>query len=706
MRETNAGTIPIHLTVSKVPFLLAALLMFLLCIKGGRFGFVGDHTLYFPWLSSSHPSFMLPGGRFILLFSFTWVICLIMLLTWPRGLSRSKSWILILIIALFCRLALLSHEPSDDINRYLWEGNLIHEGINPYKYSPDDLSSADIAKNNPFFEKINHPQSPAAYPPLMLSIFSLIVRVSHTPLAMKSLMLLFDIGTLGALFMLLQYRDLEPRWSILYAFNPVILYGFAGQGHFDSIMIFFYMAAFVCYDQKRWTWMYLLMGLAVQSKYVAVVILPFLIRRDTVKYLWVTILVMVLPYVPFMSEDPWQPFYGLIKFGETYAFNGSVHGSLRAALGGIHPATTLCKVLLGTTLLFGYIYFHPQRSRRFLNDPISGSFFAVGVLLVLAPTIHFWYISWIIPFLVLRPTKSWILLCLTISGYFVTNGIYHHTGRWHLPIGIQVLEWLPFWLLLFHDIYLTWHRMRIPVDSHLPRSVSVVIPARNEAVRISTCIQALKKDAAVEEIIVVDGGSTDHTVDLAKQAGARVIEQTSSSTTDNGRGGQIYAGIQDARGDVIAIVHADTLVTAPTFRRVLNVLSKQPILVGGAVGSVFDGNGGLLRLLEFANDFRAVFFGISFGDQVQFFRRNPVVKQNLFPSIPLMEDVEFSLRMHRLGRQVFLFGNALVSARRWRSDGFKHSVLVIRLLAVYLWQRVWKKTDTLSLYRRYYGKSS
>jgi len=565
---------------------------------------------------------MLPGGKFILLFSITWVVCLIMLLAWPRGLSRYKSWILILIIALFCRLALLPHEPSDDINRYLWEGRLIHEGINPYKYSPDDLSSADIAKNDPFFEKINHPQSPAAYPPLMLYIFSLLVRVSHTPLAMKTLMILFDIGTLGALFMLFQYRDLEPRWSILYAFNPVILYSFAGQGHFDSIMIFFYMAAFVCYDQKRWAWMYLFMGLAVQSKYVAVVMLPFLIRRDTIKYLWVTLLVTVLPYVPFISEGPWQPFYGLIKFGETYAFNGSVHGLLRAALGGIHPATMICKILLGTTFLFGYIYFHPQRSRRFFNDPISGSFFAVGVLLVLAPTIHFWYISWIIPFLVLRPTKSWILLCLTISGYFVTNGIYHHTGQWHLPIGAQVSEWVPFWILLFHDIYIAWHRMKMPVDSHPLRSISVVIPVRNEAARISTCIQALKKDAAVEEIIVVDGGSTDHTVDLAKQAGARVIERRSSSTMDNGRGGQIYAGIQESLGDVIAIVHADTLVTAPTFQRILNVLSKQPILAGGAVGSVFDGNDGFLRLLEFANDFRAVFFGISSVIRCSFFGEN------------------------------------------------------------------------------------
>ncbi|MBW2492424.1 MAG: glycosyltransferase [Deltaproteobacteria bacterium] len=705
MRKKNAGPTPNHAPGSKAPFFLAALLMSLLCIKGGRFGFIGEHTLSLPWLSPSHPSLMLPGGKFILLFSITWILCLMMLLTFPRQLSRSKSWILIIVIALFCRLALLPHEPSDDINRYLWEGRLIQEGVNPYKYSPEELSFTDISKKDPFFEKINHPRISAAYPPMMLVIFSLLARVSYTPLAMKTLMMLFDMSALGALFMLLQYRDLEPRWSILYAFNPVILYAFAGQGHFDAVMIFFYMAALICYDRKRWIWMYLFMGLAVQSKYIAVLMLPFLIRKDTLKYLWVTLLVTVLPYVPFISEDLWQPFFGLIRFGDAYAFNGSVHGLLRAALGGIQPATTLCKLLFCAILLFGYIYHHPQKNRRFLNDPISGSFFVVGVLLILAPTIHFWYITWIIPFLVLRPTKSWLILCLTISGYFAANGIYHYTGRWHLPIGVQILEWLPFWVLLFHDIYLTWHRMRMPVDSHPPRSISVVIPARNEADRISICIQALKKDTAVEEIIVVDGGSTDPTVDLAKLAGARVVEHRSSSTTNSGRGGQIHAGIQNARGDVIAIVHADTLVTAPTFRKILNVLSKQPLLAGGAVGSVFKGNGGLLRLLEFANDFRAVFFGISFGDQVQFFRRHPVVKQNLFPSIPLMEDVELSLRMHRLGRLVFLFGDALVSARRWRFDGFKRSVLVIRLLSAYLWQRMFKKPDTRTLYRRYYGKS-
>jgi hypothetical protein len=75
------------------------------------------------------------------------------------------------------------------------------------------------------------------------------------------------------------------------------------------------------------------------------------------------------------------------------------------------------------------------------------------------------------------------------------------------------------------------------------------------------------------------------------------------------------------------------------------------ILKDKSVGGVFNDSGWRMRLIEFLNDFRFVFTGIGFGDQVQFFRRKPVLERNLFPIIPLMEDVEFSLRLKRLGRQ-------------------------------------------------------
>jgi GT2 family glycosyltransferase len=78
----------------------------------------------------------------------------------------------------------------------------------------------------------------------------------------------------------------------------------------------------------------------------------------------------------------------------------------------------------------------------------------------------------------------------------------------------------------------------------------------------------------------------------------------------------------------------------------------------------------------------------------------------VFPGIPLMEDVEFSIRLHRLGRQTYLFGDALVSSRKWKKKGFGHALTVIRLMTAYLWQRLWGAPDTLAMYRRYYGKDA
>ncbi len=685
------------------PFVVASTLMFLLCLKGGLVDFIGEHALKLSFFLPGQLEASLPAGQFIILFALTWLCCLVLLFLYPRRLSIRASYIVIPVLALIFRLAVLPHPHSDDINRYLWEGRLINNGISPFHYAPNDPVLADLAGDDPFHAGINHSDISSAYPPLAVGIFALVSSLSYAPISMKVVMLMFDLGTLWFLMMLLRHRCLHPRWSILYAFNPVILYSFAGQGHFDSIQNFFLMGALYLYDRKQWGWMFLLAGLAVQSKYVAVITLPFLVRSDNWKYSCIAIITILVCYLPFYFTDPGMLFHGLLIFSEQYAFNGSFHGVLRAVFGSIGPATFICKVLLAATLLLGYRLFHPQWNLRFKNDPVSGCFFALGTLLILSPTVHFWYLSWIIPFLVVRPTMSWIILCVSISFYFVTNGIAHHTGTWRLPVWAQIMEWLPFWLLLLYNIYLSRWRLGSPLNMRSPQTVSVVIPARNEAKHITRCIEDILCDRAVCEVLVVDGGSSDTTDILAKQAGARVIQHIAPPEQGGGRGGQIHAGMIEAKGDVVAIVHADTHITAPAFAELLAILEKQPIIAGGAIGSVFNASGLRFRCLEIANDFRAVFFGITFGDQVQFFLRKPVVEADLFPDIPLMEDVELSIRLPKIGRQVFLFGNASVSARRWQTAGYAHSFLIIRLLAAYLWNRLRGKPESITLYQRYYG---
>lgn len=686
-----------------VPGLLA-LLFLLSCGVGGWFGPIGEFSLPIPWTGGN----ALPAGYFILLFAIQWFLCMGLLLLVPRTFSSRQKVFFIFALALAGRLLLLAHEPSDDMNRYLWEGKVLSSGISPYHHAPYDPLMNALAENDPFHGQINHPHMTAAYPPLMVAFFSLLGGIWYHPLAIKGMLMLLDMGTMVFLAFLLSYRSLDTRWLILYGLNPVILWAFAAKGHFDVIQCFLLTGAICFFDRKKWGWMFLLAGLSIQVKYVSALAVFFLLNRENLRYSWIVPVVAILPYGVFSwvfaNENLQGMFASITQFGENFAFNGSIHGILRVIFGDIEPATMTCKVLLAVLLGLGFFHFSPARNSRYRNDPVSGCFYVLGCVILLAPTVHFWYISWVIPFLVLQPSRPWMLLCLTIAFYFVTNGIYHHTGVWRLPVWAYLCQWLPFYALLMLEGVFFIKQIRSKMKTDVPRNVSVVIPARNEELRIVSCVREALKDDAVTEVIVIDGGSSDRTREKAFGAGARVLEDRRSLEDGGGRGGQICTGIRAAQGDLVAVVHADTLVKAPDFTRMCKVLEKQPRLSGGALGSVFESRDPRLGLINFANDLRMVFLGISFGDQVQFFRRRSVVSRQLFPHIPLMEDVEFSIRLNNLGPQVFLFGSARVSARRWEIRGFRNALSVMRRVGSYLLKRLGGTPNTKAMYRSYYGK--
>jgi glycosyl transferase family 2/glycosyl transferase family 87 len=683
---------------------LAAFLFLFSCGVGDWFGPIGEHSLPLPWGRDN----ALPAGYFILLFAIQWFLCVALLLLLPRSFSSKQKIIFIFVLALVGRVLLLVHEPSDDMNRYFWEGKVLAQGISPYHHAPDDPVLNSLAKDDPFHGQINHSHMTAAYPPLMIAFFSLLGGVWYHPLAIKGMLILFDMGTMVFLAFLLSYRSLDLRWLILYGFNPVVLWAFAAEGHFDVIQCFLLMGAVCCFDRKRWAWMFFLIGLSIQIKYVSALVFFFFMNRKNLRYAWISPVVATLPYGVFLwifsGENVEGMVTSIMQFGENFAFNGSIHGMFRAIFEGIGPATMICKILLAVLLGLGFSYFHPARNNRYRNDPMAGCFYVLGCIILFSPTVHFWYLTWVIPFLVLRPSRPWILLCLTIAFYFVTNGIYNHTGVWHLPVWAYLFQWLPFYVLLVLQGWFFFKQVRSKMETGPPRTVSVVIPARNEESRIGLCIREALKDHAVTEVIVIDGGSSDRTREMATDAGARVLTDTRSLENGGGRGGQICKGIYAAQGDLVAVVHADSVVKKPSFTRMCRVMEKQPGLAGGALGSILESRDPRLGLVNLANDFRMVFLGISFGDQVQFFRRRAVAAAQLFPNIPLMEDAEFGIRLHGLGPQVFLFGSARVSPRRWEVRGFGNAVSVIARVGLYLLRRMGGTPDTKAMYRSYYGK--
>jgi len=183
-------------------------------------------------------------------------------------------------------------------------------------------------------------------------------------------------------------------------------------------------------------------------------------------------------------------------------------------------------------------------------------------------------------------------------------------------------------------------------------TVSVVIPTLNEERTINATLARLGQPA-LTEVIVVDGGSQDRTVDMAKPK-ARIV------TAPRGRARQMNAGAAVATGDVLLFLHADTLLPLTAGEDILTVL-RDPAVVGGRFDVRFDPHQGLLRVVSWMMNWRSRMSGIATGDQAIFIRRTVFDAVEGFPDLPIMEDVAFSASIKRIGRMAALRSTVVTS---------------------------------------------
>jgi rSAM/selenodomain-associated transferase 2 len=187
--------------------------------------------------------------------------------------------------------------------------------------------------------------------------------------------------------------------------------------------------------------------------------------------------------------------------------------------------------------------------------------------------------------------------------------------------------------------------------------VSVVIPTLDEAAHVE---RALASVQGADERIVVDGGSRDATVGLARSAGARVL------VSPCGRGTQLARGAEVATGDWLVFLHADTALEVG-WRDALRALPKH--VAGGAFRLAIDSPRRAFRAVEFGVAWRCRLFALPFGDQGLFARRAAYLGIGGFRPFPLMEDIDFVRRLARAGRLSFPRPRAFTSPRRWERYG-------------------------------------
>jgi rSAM/selenodomain-associated transferase 2 len=218
--------------------------------------------------------------------------------------------------------------------------------------------------------------------------------------------------------------------------------------------------------------------------------------------------------------------------------------------------------------------------------------------------------------------------------------------------------------------------------------ISVVIPTLNEESHIEKTLQSVIKQDDDCEFFVVDGGSSDNTVAIAKQ-------YTTVINSQRGRAVQMNMGAKACNGDILLFLHADTILPDNAFREIRKRMTDDSV-AGGSFYIAFDADNFILKGVSFITRFNFRLF--HFGDQGIFVRRTVFQTLRGYKEIPIMEDYDFYKRLKGQGKVILIRMPVISSARRFIKKGVIKQLLINKIIVLAYWAGM--NTQTI---KRFYG---
>jgi hypothetical protein len=311
---------------------------------------------------------------------------------------RSQA-IIFWAVAIALRLVALPLTPGDDLWRYEWEGKIQRAGFNPYIHAPDDPQLEPVRAEYSEWNRINHRDFRAIYPPGAELLFAGLSGISDQPLLYKLLFTAADLGTAALLLRLLggTSRYANAAW---YAWNPLVVYSFAGAAHFDSLMVLpmvagiFFLTRFEAATEFRRKWLLALAASASFGIAISVKLVPILLLLSCVFALgFRAIALLVSVGIPALLST----LYGWPK----------IH--IWESLGRFAHVTRLNDLFWW--LIEETVWPNPHQKR--------GMLWAFGTALILSPVLHPWYCTWILPLAAWRRAYGWFVFSVTLFAYFL-----------------------------------------------------------------------------------------------------------------------------------------------------------------------------------------------------------------------------------------------------------------------------------------------
>lgn len=370
------------------------------------------------------------------------------------------SFYVLIGIGLLARVALLFLFPglSDDIYRFVWDGYISASGHNPYTYLPSDIvDNGWNGINQELFDYLNSPEYFTIYPLISQLIYWLSVAFSDTlsgqSMIIKGILLIADIGLVLGLIKLLEAVKLPKENAFWYWLNPLVIIEGMGNVHFEILMVAFLLwSIYYTFVHKRLMLAALLMALAIATKLLPLMFLPYLLLklgRERWNYFILLGLALLALFLPIISGLQAANFGESIDlYFQKFEFNGSVYYLLREVGQWIYGYNQIHVIgpalgLLTVAFIARKAWKSPVNLKGFLHF----AFWSFVVYLLLATTVHPWYL--ITPlalgvFLGYRFIYLWsFLILLTYINY--------NRGQYAVNFYIIALEYLLVLSLLWHE---------------------------------------------------------------------------------------------------------------------------------------------------------------------------------------------------------------------------------------------------------------
>lgn len=420
------------------------------------------------------PIFSLVTGLFIAGLLYVLLFLVIKQLA-PRAAKFSSYFLCgVFAVGLVMRVILLFSEPvlEDDWQRYLWDGAVVANGANPYKYSPKDVIDGkapevfkSLAEQAPItLERVNHPHLRTIYPVGSEALFALAYKISPFSLTSWRLVILAaELISFCLLVAMLAYFMRPQIWIALYWWNPLVAKELINSAHMEGVLVPFVLAGLYFFMRHKLQLANLALCLAASIKLWPALLLPLIWRKmfdqkaAVILAVIVSLLFGAITIAPFIISGfdrqsglvayslNWKTNSALFPFFETVvAWVVGIFG-FGESVAALSARGFITMFLIGLVLRLSFMRNEVQLQNLWPFYLVTMIFFLVS------PAQFPWYFVWLAPFLVFYPSLSFSVLVAMMAFYY--GGFYLHVAGLYQDyrLWLALLIWMPVLGLLWFE---------------------------------------------------------------------------------------------------------------------------------------------------------------------------------------------------------------------------------------------------------------